>query len=82
MRCGCLARGAPGTDIGDVGLTGCWGARSFAEQIWNAAARFCLEWISMSESGASIEGAGGARKSAKAPYAFEGKVPWRTEGFV
>jgi len=71
----CLASmAAPGTDIvlSDDRLLG---ARSFANKIWNAARFLFVNLDKYEESGASIEALAAPEVRAKAPYAFEGKVP-------
>jgi valyl-tRNA synthetase len=71
----CLASmAAPGTDIvlSDDRLLG---ARSFANKIWNAARFLFVNLDKYEEGGASIEALAGPEVRAKAPYAFEGKVP-------
>jgi len=71
----CLASmAAPGTDIvlSDDRLLG---ARSFANKIWNAARFLFVNLDKYEEGGASIEALAAPEVRAKAPYAFEGKVP-------
>jgi len=71
----CLASiAAPGTDIvlSDDRLLG---ARSFANKIWNAARFLFVNLDKYEEGGASIEALAAPDVRAKAPYAFEGKVP-------
>jgi valyl-tRNA synthetase len=71
----CLASmAAPGTDIvlSDDRLLG---ARSFANKIWNAARFLFVNLDKYEEGGASIEALAAPDVRAKAPYAFEGRVP-------
>src|SRR6202795_1333929 len=71
----CLASmAAPGTDIilSDDRLLG---ARAFANKIWNAARFLFLNLSKFEEGGSSIEALAAPEVRAKAPYAFEGKVP-------
>jgi len=71
----CLASmAAPGTDIvlSDDRLLG---ARSFANKIWNAARFLFVNLDKYEEGGASIDALAAPEVRAKAPYAFEGKVP-------
>ncbi|HUL33928.1 MAG TPA: valine--tRNA ligase [Candidatus Eisenbacteria bacterium] len=71
----CLASmAAPGTDI-VLSEDRLLGARSFANKIWNAARFLFVNLEKFEEGGASIEALAGPEVSAKAPYAWNGKVP-------
>jgi valyl-tRNA synthetase len=71
----CLASmAAPGTDIvlSDDRLLG---ARSFANKIWNAARFLFVNLDKYEEDGGSLEGLAAPEVRAKAPYAYQGKIP-------
>jgi len=71
----CLASmAAPGTDI-VLSEDRLLGARSFANKIWNAARFLFVNLEKFEEGGASIEALAGPEVRAKAPYAWNGKVP-------
>jgi len=74
MRFCLTSMAAPGTDI-VLSEDRLFGARSFANKIWNAARFLFVNLDKFEEGGAKLEGLAAPDVRERAPYRFDGNVP-------